>query len=250
MSELGVEILPKRTPRPKAKAVDVSPMGLIQAALSNGSGMDTVERLVALQTQMMAREAEAAFNAALCRAQASMSRVQADATNPQTHSKYATYAAMDRALRPIYTGEGFSLSFNTKEAGESSITIEAILSHAAGHSRTYQVPMPNDGKGAKGSDVMTRTHAQGAAVSYGMRYLLKAIFNVAVGEEDRDGNTGQQNMPEDRFQGHLKAIRESKTIQGLQSAYASAYAEAVSKADKAAIIKCYEEMKTVLGVNR
>jgi hypothetical protein len=48
--------------------------------------------------------------------------------------------------------------------------------------------MPSDGKGAKGGDVMTKTHATGAAESYGMRYLLKMIFNIAIGEEDNDGN--------------------------------------------------------------
>jgi hypothetical protein len=47
--------------------------------------------------------------------------------------------------------------------------------------------MPADGKGAKGGDVMTKTHAAGSAMSYGMRYLLKMIFNVAVGEDDDDG---------------------------------------------------------------
>lgn len=54
--------------------------------------------------------------------------------------------------------------------------------------KPYQIDMPADGKGAKGGDVMTKTHATGAAASYGMRYLLKMIFNVAIGEEDRDGN--------------------------------------------------------------
>jgi len=48
--------------------------------------------------------------------------------------------------------------------------------------------MPADGKGAKGGDVMTKTHAAGSAMSYGMRYLLKMIFNVAIGENDDDGN--------------------------------------------------------------
>jgi hypothetical protein len=52
--------------------------------------------------------------------------------------------------------------------------------------------MPADGKGAKGGDVMTRTHATGSALSYGMRYLLKMIFNVAVGEDDDDGNDADE----------------------------------------------------------
>jgi hypothetical protein len=54
--------------------------------------------------------------------------------------------------------------------------------------RRYQADMPADGKGAKGGDVMTKTHATGSGMSYGMRYLLKMIFNVAVGEDDTDGN--------------------------------------------------------------
>ena len=36
---------------------------------------------------------------------------------------------------------------------------------------------------------MTKTHAVGSAMSYGVRYLLKLVFNVAVGEDDDDGNT-------------------------------------------------------------
>jgi hypothetical protein len=54
--------------------------------------------------------------------------------------------------------------------------------------------MPSDGKGAKGNDVMTRTHAAGSAMSYGMRYLLKAIFNIAIGEDD-DGNAAGRALP-------------------------------------------------------
>jgi hypothetical protein len=204
-----------------------TPMGLLEMALQNNASMDTIERLVALQTQMMGRESEMAFNAALNRCQSHMVRVQADASNPQTKSKYATYAALDRAIRPIYTAEGFAISFDTADAGESSLLVIAILSHAAGHSRSYQIPMPNDGKGAKGGDVMTRTHAQGAAVSYGRRYLLCSIFNIAVGENDRDGNTppSSQQMPEEAFQKHLKAIRTATTNDTLKAAYQAATGE-------------------------
>jgi hypothetical protein len=117
-----------------------------------------------------------------------MGRVSADATNPQTRSKYATYGKLDSILRPIYTTHGFSLSFDEGEAPADHVLVLCHVSHRAGHSRTYRKLMPSDGKGAKGGDVMTKTHAAGAAMSYGMRYLLKGIFNVAIGEEDRDGN--------------------------------------------------------------
>jgi hypothetical protein len=118
-----------------------------------------------------------------------MGRISADAENKQTHSRYATYAKLDSVLRPIYTKHGFSLSFDEDESPKPDhIRCLCYVSHDAGHTRTYRKDMPADGKGAKGGDVMTKTHATGAASSYGARYLLKGIFNVAIGEDDRDGN--------------------------------------------------------------
>lgn len=150
-----------------------------------------MERLLDMHERMSAKQAEQAFNEAMNSAQSETRRVAADANNPQTRSNYATYAALDRALRPVYTAHGFSLSFDTGEAApEGFVCVLAYVSHKAGHTRTYRALMPADGKGAKGGDVMTKTHAFGAASSYGMRYLLKMIFNVAVGEDDDDGNLG------------------------------------------------------------
>ena len=123
-------------------------------------------------------------------AQAEIGRIAADATNPQTRSKYATYGKLDSVLRPIYTRHGFALSFDSGDT--EKLDHERVLchvSHRGGFTRTHHKDMPADGKGAKGGDVMTKTHASGAATSYGMRYLLRMIFNVAIGEEDTDGNS-------------------------------------------------------------
>ena len=198
--------------------VNMSPL---QLAISSGASIDTIERMVALQERMEARHSESEFNAAMSRSQAAMGRVSADGNNPQTHSKYATYAALDRECRPIYTREGLALSFDTGDSTGEMVRVFCHVSHSAGHTRTYHLDMPNDGKGAKGGDVMTKTHAQGAAMSYAMRYLLKLIFNVAVGEDDRDGNTF--DMPEGVFQDHLKAIRNAPTIEELQRVFGAAY---------------------------
>ena len=223
-----------------------TPMSLLEMAVTNNASMDTIERLVALQEHMMEQQARQAFSAAMSRAQAEMGRISTDATNPQTHSKYATYAAIDRELRPIYSRNGFALSFDTAEGPtEDTIKVLCNVSHEAGHTKVYQAVMPADGKGAKGGDVMTKTHATGAAMSYGMRYLLKMIFNVAIGEADTDGNTF--GMGEPAFQSHLKAMREAKDIPELQKAYESA--KLAAKTDKptlAAIIKAKDERKAAL----
>jgi hypothetical protein len=166
-------------------------MDLLSLALQNNAAIDVIERLAAIQRDEREWEAKIAFNEAMNHVQADIKRVAPDLENPQTRSKYATYAALDRTVRPIYSKAGFSLSFNTTDCPiPEHVRVICYVSLGA-HTREYQVDMPADGKGAKGGDVMTKTHAAGAAMSYGMRYLLKGIFNIAVGAEDTDGNMGE-----------------------------------------------------------
>jgi hypothetical protein len=159
-----------------------------RAAADPSVDMDKMERLLQMKERMDAREAETAFNQAMADAQSDMGRIAANRENTQTRSKYATYDKLDKVLRPIYGKHGFALSFDEGEAPADHVLVLCHVSHRVGHTRTYKKLMPADGKGAKGGDVMTKTHAAGAAMSYAMRYLLKGIFNVAIGEEDRDGN--------------------------------------------------------------
>lgn len=171
------------------------PMSGALAFLQGGGDPATLEKMMDLQERFDAKQSEKAFNEAMVATQAKMGRVSADAVNPQTRSQYASYAQLDRHLRPIYTSNGFSLSFDEGEgAPENYVRVLCYVSHIAGHARTYRCDIPADGKGAKGGDVMTKTHAVGSGKSYGKRYLLKDIFNVAVGEDDDDGNGAGQEL--------------------------------------------------------
>jgi hypothetical protein len=178
----------------------VPPQGIVQMFdrfLSDpNASVEKIERLMALWERTEARKAEAEFNTAMSAAQRDMRPVAADSYNPSTKSRYASYEALDRALRPIYTANGFGLSFSTGDTPlDLHVRVQCLVTHTGGHSRPYHIDMPADGKGAKGGDVMTKTHATGSAVSYGMRYLLKMIFNVAVGEDDDDGNRAADDHP-------------------------------------------------------
>ena len=168
-----------------------TPMELLSVALNNNAAIDVIERLAALQERILLRDAELAFNDAMNRVQGEIRRIAPDKENPQTRSMYATYATIDRTIRPIYSQAGFSLSFSTEDCPIPEHVRCICFVSLGAHTRKYQVDMPADGKGAKGGDVMTKTHATGAAMSYGMRYLLKYIFNIAVGAEDTDGNNGE-----------------------------------------------------------
>jgi len=186
---------------PVASLLDV----IMRAGSDPAFDVEKFERLVAIQQneqdrqekredRQAALEAEAAFNAAMSAVQGQMGRIATDAANASTRSRYASYGALDRAIRPLYTAAGFNISFNEDvgAVGADMVRVLAYVTHTSpgakrGHTRTYHTDIPADGKGAKGGDVMTKTHAHVSATSYGKRVLLGMIFNIATGNDD-DGN--------------------------------------------------------------
>jgi hypothetical protein len=173
------------------QAVSADPMLALfeRAARDPTVDVDKMKQLFVLRKEIIDEENKRLFNAAMNAAQAEMSPIAVNMTNPQTHSKYASYNQLDRAIRPIYTKHGFSISFDEGDSPKADhVRVLGIVAHSSGYERTYHRDMPADGKGAKGGDVMTKTHATAAADSYGKRYILKGVFNLAVGEDDKDGN--------------------------------------------------------------
>ncbi len=205
------------------------PMGagaldLLSIAIRNNAAIDVIERLTALQERMLDRKAKIEFDEALNRCQTKLRRIAADATNPSTSSMYASYAKLDSVIRPIYTGEGFSVSFGEKDCPNPTKTRFVAYLSRYGVTREYLKDMTPSVNGPKGAPVMTQTHAEGAVDSYAKRYLVKDIFNVAVGEGDTDGNTptatGLANSVNKDF---LRAIQKAANREQLTEAFTAAY---------------------------
>jgi hypothetical protein len=176
-----------------------------RAARDPAIDIDKLKQLMEMRERVESRQAAREYNEAMAACQAEMRPVAADCNNTQTKSKYASYSALYNALQPIYSKHGFSLSFGTADgAPEGHIRVTCKVSHG-GFSETTHIDMPADGKGAKGGDVMTKTHATGAAISYGQRYLLKMIFNIAVGN-DRDGNAPGGTISDEQCEALAKLI--------------------------------------------
>lgn len=190
-------------------ATQLTPIQMAYQLVAKGADFAAVREMIEFGKKLEADENEKAFNVAMAAAQADMRVVATNMANTQTRSRYADYAQLDRALRPIYSKHGFALSFDEADTPKPEhIRILCHVSHTGGHTRTYHRDMPADGKGAKGGDVMTKTHAAGAAASYAMRYLLRGIFNVAVGEEDRDGNNAPPPKQETITDAQVKELLE------------------------------------------
>ncbi len=198
----------------------------IERAASNPqTDIEKMERLFAMHQKMVAQEAEAAFNAAMARAQSKIVPVANNAANQQTNSRYAKLAAINKAITPIYTAEGLSISFDTGDSPTPGLqrTI-AIVSHAAGHSRQYHLDLPLDDVGAQGKVNKTKVHATGSTSSYSRRYLVCMIFNVTT-EDDDDGNGSTTEMPEGTkadFESAIDALTDREASQKLWGEIAAA----------------------------
>ncbi len=177
------------TQEPKPIQTDSMLSVIERAARDPDTDVAKMERLLAMAQSMRAMDAQSSFFIAMNEAQGKMRSISRDCHNPQTRSKYASYQAIDNEIRPIYSEHGFSMSFGSKASSNPEhVIVTCRVSHRAGHFESHEIDMPADGRGLKGGDMMTKTHATGSALTYGKRYLAGLIWNLSYGETDDDGN--------------------------------------------------------------
>jgi len=160
-----------------------------RVALNPDIDVSKMQQLLAMQIQILDRQAAEAYARAMMAAQAEMPRVIVNKQNAQTSSRYADLEAVNRAVTPIATKHGFSISFDTdRSALDNHVLIVATVLHSGGHHKAYNYDAPLDDAGIAGKINKTPTHARASSISYGQRYLLKLIFNLTIAGEDNDGN--------------------------------------------------------------
>ncbi len=215
-----------------------TPMDLLTLALQNNAAIDVIERLANLQRDQRDYQSRVAFDESLSRCQEKLQRISADASNSQTDSRYASYAKLDRVVRPIYTAEGFALSFGEKDCPTPGKTRFVAYLSRAGVTREYLKDLSPSTKGPKGGDVMTPIHADASADSYAKRYLLKNIFNIAIGQDDNDGNPATEDsaaVKPDRMTEMLGELRRASSRDQLRKVFQFAYSEASKINDRRAM---------------
>lgn len=158
--------------------------GLIDPSVS-------VEKMALMRDMYREALAEAArrsFTVAMNAAQSAMSPIAANALNDDFDSQYATYAALDAVMRPIYTRLGFTVSFTTEPSDlKHHQRVVILLDHVDGHQEARRADFPADGVGDDGQQTQTLIHATASAFTYAQRYMLALAFNIAIAK-DRDGN--------------------------------------------------------------
>lgn len=161
---------------------------ITNAASNPDFNADTMRALLDAHRQLVADQAEVEFNEAMARVQAELPTVVRKSENQQTNSRFAKHEAIAKAIKPIYTREGFSITFSEDDSPrEKHIRIVGILRHKAGYKERHHIDVAIDDVGIKGNTNKTLTHAEGSSQTYGRRRLTCLMFDVATGDDD-DGN--------------------------------------------------------------
>lgn len=152
--------------------------------------VEKLERLIALQERVLAREAKMAFDEAFAAMQAELPVV------PRTRKgdkwMYAPFEEIIPLVRPILQKHGFSLSYETQwPEGTKDILIVGHLTHRQGHERTTEFRAEADKSGSKNA-----VQAQGSTVQYGRRYTTLDLLGLATGDDDDGKGSEKAGKPD------------------------------------------------------
>src|SRR3990167_4199580 len=161
---------------------------LIRFALERGNAPAAIRELVLLQEHVMARQAEAEFDAAMAAFRAECPKIwknrKADVKNKEGNFAYSYHFAdlehVEKLIRPLCEKHGFTYSFQQSYASGIA-TVTCIVKHCCGHKIDTQFAAPIDDKAT-----MNSMQKSAAVTTFGRRYSLVLAFGLPI-SMDTDG---------------------------------------------------------------
>lgn len=120
---------------------------------------------------------------ALAAAQAEMKNATLNKVNPHFKSKYADLAMIRDTVTPALTKNGIAVVQGT-DTEDNTIVVFTRLIHKSGQWIESRFPIPYD-----------KPQTMGSGITYGRRYTLSAVTNIAADEDD-DGNAANDKAAE------------------------------------------------------
>lgn len=197
--------------RPEVLPAAVTPMEMIDRAIQNGAGVETLEKLMALQERWEANQGRKAFDHAIASAKAELPSIIKNQTANRGNAgsyKYEDLAGIAAQVDPVLSKYGLSYRFRTETDG-GKVKVSCIVSHREGYSETTSLESGSDTSGAKNA-----IQAMGSAVTYLQRYTLKAALGLAAARDD-DTNVKKQAQEDPPMSADdFTVIRERVDAQG------------------------------------
>lgn len=180
---------------PVESAGALTPMQMIDRALSTGAGVETIEKLMELQERWEANMGRKAFDHAIAAAKAEIPpivknrRVDYTTSKGRTTYQHEDLAEIARTVDPILSRHGLSYRYRTAQDGQA-VTVTCILSHKDGYSEETTLSSGADQSGSKNA-----IQAVGSAATYLQRYTLKMALGLAAAADDDGKAAGQAEAP-------------------------------------------------------
>lgn len=185
---------------------------LMQQALTTPNmDMSVLKDMLAMQKEVMAQQAIIDFNNDF----SVMSR-KIPVISHTKKSYSTTYTPLEdivNIVRPILSEHGFSVSFNNEQLEKGFVTVTCQLRHKGGHMIENALTLPTEAV-TKGMNPM---QAIGGAISYGKRYTLCGILNIATtADDDNNGfatnaKTTKPTIDDERLTKAIESINNKAT---------------------------------------
>lgn len=167
------------------ESAPITPMAMLDRAVSTGAGIETIEKLMNLQERWEKNQAKKAFDNAISAAKAEIPVIvknrEVDFTSAKgrTHYRHEDLAGIARIVDPILTKHGLSYRYRTQVGEGGVVTLTCIVSHRDGHSEENGLSASRDETGNKNN-----LQAVGSTITYLQRYTLKAALGLAASSDD------------------------------------------------------------------
>lgn len=183
---------------------------ILRVASDPSIDLDRMDRLMAMHERMQKDQAERAFAAAMADLQGDLPLVAQGGYD--THKKIA-YSRLEDVLlaaRPAMQRYGFSIAFDVVHE-PSAVVVTGTITHSAGHSRKTTGRYPIDtGPGR------SAIQALGSSETYGRRYVMMSLLNIASDKDDDGAVPEQDRRPGQRRKAENEKLISQKQIDELR----------------------------------
>jgi hypothetical protein len=171
---------------PVRQSEQFSVESMITMGIEKGIPVESLERLLAMRTQLKQEFAEEAANKAFAKLQSELPII-GRSVEGYGYSYAPLEDVVEKTIKHI-TSNGFSYWFETSETDEK-IIITCIAKHELGAIRKSSIELPKmtSPVSKTGKQSMNNVQTTAATITYGKRYSYVNLFGIIIGNEDTDG---------------------------------------------------------------
>lgn len=228
--------VPKKPSESEGLAIaPLSPLSVMQQAISQGISIEILERLQDMYYRSEAEAARRAFTEAMSAFKAESIRIVKDRVNKQYNSRYTSIENLVNTVTPFLSKHGLSARWDIDQSAQTAIKVACVITHTLGHSESVSMTVPPDNSGQKNPIQQIKS-----SITYAKICTFESACGLASSDAnvDDDGNSAGHSqggsIPDERYVELMDNIKGSNNDMELQNSYQRAIAESKAVKDETA----------------